>query len=105
MVMYQQAQRLSEPLRWERRQKAALAFAVSVFAAGALAIGIYAATNSTPARADCIRVTFASTLGGADLRGCGGKARRICASGSFPNLTDQLASACKRAGFPFKRPS
>jgi hypothetical protein len=105
MVMENQAQRLSEPLRWERPQKAALAFALGLLVAAALALGIYAATTGSPARADCIKVTFASTLGGADLQGCGPKARAICASGSFPHLTERLESACKRAGFPFKQPS
>jgi len=105
MVMYEQSRRLSEPLRWGRRERAAvLAAAVCVVLALA-ALGAYALTSGSPARADCIRVTFASTLGGADLHGCGAQARRICASGQFRSIEQDLERACRRAHMPYRVPS
>jgi hypothetical protein len=65
---------------------------------------VYALTSGSPARADCIDVSFPSTLGGAELRGCGAQARKICGSGSFKNLRDELAAACTKAGFAYRRP-
>jgi methionine-R-sulfoxide reductase len=63
MVMFEQSRRLSEPLRWGRREKTALAVVLSALAICLVALGIYAATTGAPARADCVSVTFASTLG------------------------------------------
>ena len=68
----------------------------------AIGLGAYALTSGAPERRDCVTVTFASTLGGAELNGCGSKARRICASGQFHSLSEALATACRRAGFPFR---
>jgi hypothetical protein len=105
MVMQEQARRLSEPLRWGRRERTAIAgfLLVCVVALGAL--GIYALTSGSPARADCIRVNFASTLGGGEIHGCGAKARGICTSGSFRGIDRELHQACTRAGFAYKSPS
>jgi hypothetical protein len=50
-------------------------------------------------------VTFASTLGGADLHGCGAQARRICASGQFASIEHELRAACLHARLPYKAPS
>ncbi len=105
MVMFEQSRRLSEPLRWGRRERIALAGLLSAVVICLLALGAYAVTGGTPERHDCIRVTFASTLGGADLHGCGTQARNICASGNFAHLQDQLQAACTRAGFPYRPPS
>ncbi len=105
MVMYQQARRLSEPLHWGRREKWIVAVVLSCVALAVVGLGISALRGSTPEPADCVRVTFASTLGGADLHGCGAQARRICASGDFHSITEELRAACVRAGFPFKAPS
>ena len=69
-----------------------------------IGLGAYALTSGAPARADCVRVTFASTLGGADLHACGTRARKICASGSFHAIAQELGAACRRAGFPFRAP-
>ncbi len=104
MVMFEQSRRLSEPLRWGKREKTAVAAVLAVVLAAAVALGAYALTSGSPARADCIRVTFASTLGGADLHGCGGQARRICASGSFRAISGELERACTRAGFAYRQP-
>jgi hypothetical protein len=105
MVMFEQSRRLSEPLRWGRREKAAVAAALSVLLIALVGLGAYALTSGSPARADCIRVTFASTLGGADLHGCGARARRICASGGFPSIRQELREACARARLPYTPPS
>jgi hypothetical protein len=105
MVMQEQAKRLSEPLRWGRQERIAMAALLSVLAIALAGLGAYALTSGSPARRDCVTVTFASTLGGADLHGCGAKARDICASGSFSHIQDQLRAACARAGMPYRPPS
>ncbi|HEY4452187.1 MAG TPA: hypothetical protein VGN13_11410 [Solirubrobacteraceae bacterium] len=105
MVMFEQSRRLSEPLRWGRREKMAVAAALSCLVIALAGLGAYALTSGAPARADCIRVTFASTLGGADLQGCGARARRICASGGFRNIQQELRLACARARLAYKPPA
>jgi hypothetical protein len=50
-------------------------------------------------------VTFASTLGGADLHACGARAKRVCASGDFRGIQQELSAACRRAGFAYRTPS
>jgi len=104
MVMFEQSRRLSEPLRWGRREKGVVAalLAVAVLAVGGLVA--YAATSGGRSRTDCVDVTFASTLGGAELKACGQRARAICASGSFPNIRSELRAACGRAGFAYRAP-
>jgi hypothetical protein len=104
MVMFEQSRRLSEPLRWGRREKTVVAILLGCCVLALAALGAYALTSGAPARADCIDVTFPSTLGGAELRGCGVQARRICASGDFHGLADELQSACRRAGLPYRTP-
>jgi hypothetical protein len=101
MVMFEQSRRLSEPLRWGRREKTALAVVLSALAICLVALGIYAATTGAPARADCVTVTFASTLGGAEMHACGAKAKLLCASGAHRPIAPQLSVACRKAGFPF----
>ncbi|HWD10790.1 MAG TPA: hypothetical protein VG366_03035 [Solirubrobacteraceae bacterium] len=105
MVMFEQSRRLSEPLRWGRREKTAVAAALSCLVIALVGLGAYALTSGAPARTDCIRVTFASTLGGADLQGCGARARRICASGGFRHIQQELREACARARLAYKPPS
>jgi hypothetical protein len=102
MIMFEQSRRLSEPLRWGRRDKAVVAVLLSCVALSAIGLTAYALTSGAPARRDCVDVTFASTLGGAELRGCGARAKRICGSGVFHGLTQELRTACRRAGLPFK---
>lgn len=105
MVMFEQSRRLAEPLHWGRRERVLLGTLIAVVALALAGLGAYALSSGAPARADCVKVTFASTLGGADLQGCGPQARRICASGSFRSLSAELSAACRRAGFPFRAPS
>jgi hypothetical protein len=101
MIMSGQSRRLREPLRWGRRERVAIAAVLAVAVMALAGLGIYALTSGSPARRDCVSVTFASTLGGAQLQGCGERARRICASGDFPGIAADLRRACVRAGFPF----
>jgi hypothetical protein len=102
MVMQEQARRLSEPLRWGRREKALIAALISCVVLAAAGLLAYGLTSGSSARADCVDVTFASTLGGADLKGCGQQARKICASGpTFRHIRPELEAACRRAGFRF----
>jgi hypothetical protein len=105
MIMFDQSRRLSEPLRWGRREKTAIAVTLSVVVLALAGLGAYALTSGARARADCVTVTFASTLGGADLHACGAQARRVCASGSFRGIVPELRAACRRAGFAFVAPS
>lgn len=105
MIMFDQSRRLSEPLRWGRREKSAVAAVLAVLALALVGLGAYALTSGAPARSDCVEVTFASTLGGARLHACGSRARRMCASGAFPGIEQELQVACRRAGFPFTPPS
>ncbi|HEY1458058.1 MAG TPA: hypothetical protein VGF15_06030 [Solirubrobacteraceae bacterium] len=79
-----------------------VAVLLAIAALSALGLLAYALTSGAPARADCVDVNFASTLGGADLKGCGEQARRICASGDFHHIEQELQAACRRAGFPFR---
>ncbi len=102
MIMQDQSRRLSEPLRWGRREKTVVAVLLSCVVLAAIGLGVYALSSGAPARADCIQVTFASTLGGAYVHECGGKARSVCASpGAFSGIADALRAACLRAGFPY----
>jgi hypothetical protein len=105
MIMFEQSRRLSQPLRWGRREKTAVAALLSCLVLALIALGAYALTSGSPARSDCVTVTFASTLGGADLHACGARARRVCASGDFRSIQQELGAACRRAGFPYRTPS
>jgi len=102
MIMIDQSKRLSEPLRWGRRERTAIAALLACVVFAVIGLGAYAVTSGAPPRRDCIEVTFASTLGGATEHACGGQARMVCASpGAFKSTAAQLRAACRRAGFPF----
>ena len=79
MVMFEQSRRLREPLRWGRRERVAIAALVSCVVLAAVALGVYLASTGSSARADCVTVTFGSTMGGGQLHACGSQARQICA--------------------------
>jgi hypothetical protein len=104
MIMIDRSRRLSEPLRWGRREKVAIATLISLFVLAGVGLGAYALTSGSTGRRDCVTVTFASTLGGADLHACGARARRVCASGAFRGIASELRAACRHAGLPFKAP-
>jgi hypothetical protein len=102
MIMMDQSRRLSEPLRWDRRERIVVAVLLACVALAAAGLGAYALTSGAPARKDCIEVTFASTLGGATEHACGAQARKVCASPTaFKSVAEDLRAACTRAGFPF----
>jgi hypothetical protein len=102
MIMFDQSRRLSEPLRWGRREKIAVAAVLSCLLLALIGLGAYALTNRGPARADCVDVTFASTMGGARIHVCGQRARSICGSpAALRGIAGELRIACRRAGFPF----
>ena len=102
MIMFEQQRRLSEPLRWGRREKAAVEVLLACAVLALASLIAFALTSGSPARKDCVDVTFASTLGGARLHACGAKARSVCASGAFAGIEAELRAACRRAGFPFR---
>lgn len=102
--MFEQQRRLSQPLRWGRREKTIVAALVACVVLALIGLGVYAATSGAPARADCISVTFPSQLGAAELHACGGQARHICAAGAvgaYKAIEQPLGSACRHAGYPF----
>jgi hypothetical protein len=102
MIMVDQSKRLREPLRWGRRERTIVAVLVSCLVLVVAGLVVYGLTSSSQTPRDCIDVVFASTLGGADLKGCGAQARKICAGGhTFHAIEHELQGACKRAGFPF----
>jgi len=102
MIMIDRSQRLSEPLRWGRREKTVVAALLACVALAVIGLGAYAVTSGSPARADCIEVNFASTTGGASLHACGSRARTVCATPNpGPGIAESLRVACRRAGFPF----
>ncbi len=102
--MQEQSRRLSEPLRWGRREKALVGALLAVAAAVVIALIVFAASSGAPARADCIDLNFPSTLGAAEVKGCGSRARRICNSGAYRGIAPEMRVACERAGFPFRDP-
>jgi hypothetical protein len=104
MIMYDQSRRLSEPLRWGRRERTIVAVLLTCVALAAVGLGVFALTSGAPARRDCIEVTFASTLGGATEHACGAQARTVCATpAALKSVAEELRAACLRAGFPFAR--
>jgi hypothetical protein len=105
MVMQEQARRLSEPLRWGRREKTVIGVVLALVAVAVVALIVFAASSGSPARADCIDVTFPSTLGAAQVHACGGTARRVCDSGSYRGVEDHMRAACSAAGFPYRPPA
>jgi len=104
MIMFDQSRRLSEPLRWGRREKTVVAALLACVVLGGGGLVAYALTSgSSSARADCIHLTFASTLGGARFEACGARARKICASpAELPGLRKDLRAPCCHAGFSFR---
>jgi hypothetical protein len=102
MIMMDQSKRLSEPLRWGRREKALVGALLACVVLAVIGLGAYALTSGAPPRRDCIEVTFASTLGGATEHACGARAREVCAAPqAFKSSAEELRAACRRAGFPF----
>jgi hypothetical protein len=102
MIMQDQSKRLSEPLRWGRREKTIVATLLACVVLVAVGLGAFALTSGAPARKDCIEVNFASTLGGATEHACGAQARRVCATpNAFKHVAAELRESCRRAGFPF----
>ncbi len=75
MIMFEQSRRLSEPLRWGRREKTIVAVVVSCLVLAVIGLVAFGLTSGAPARAGCINVTFASTLGAANVHECGARAR------------------------------
>jgi len=101
--MYEQQRRLREPLQWGRRERRIVALLLSCVALAAAGLVAYALSSGAPAKAGCIDVTFASTLGAAKVHQCGARARDTCAApGAFRGeALEGLKAACARARYPF----
>jgi hypothetical protein len=104
MVMQEQSRRLSEPLQWGRRQKISMAVFLTCVVVAAGALLAFGLSSGAPARADCINLEFPSTLGAAEVKGCGSRARHICFSGAYKGISHEMQQACERAGFPYRNP-
>ncbi len=104
MIMEAREKRLATPLQWERRERTIVGALLAVVLAAVIALAAYGLSSGGATRKDCVDVMFASTLGGAQIKGCGARAREICASGSLPSLAEQLRVACRRAGFAYNPP-
>ncbi|HTR88659.1 MAG TPA: hypothetical protein VMG62_00950 [Solirubrobacteraceae bacterium] len=103
MIMMDRSKRLSEPLRWGRREKAVVSGLLICAVLAVAALVGYGLTSGAPARRDCIDVTFASTLGVGREHACGRRARQACGSvRAFRGVEDQLREQCRRAGFPVR---
>lgn len=104
MIMIDQSKRLSQPLRWTRAGRLAVAAVAAVLLAATIVAVIAVSTDSSKPGKGCIEVTFPSTLGAAAQHACGAKARDLCAHpGESPGLADKgaLERACRRAGLPY----
>jgi hypothetical protein len=102
MIMEAREKRLSTPLQWGRREKAAVASLLVVLLAALIALGAYALTSGSPARKDCVEALAPSTLGGVRIHGCGGHARQLCSTAlqqTDKRIGDALTESCRRAGF------
>jgi hypothetical protein len=106
MIMEARAKRLSTPLNWGRREKAAVAALLATVLLAAIALGAYALTSGAPARKDCVEAIAPSTLGGVRIHACGSRARQVCATaGSNKGFAEALGESCRRAGFPYSKAS
>ncbi len=54
MIMMDQSKRLSQPLRWGRREKSVVAVLLACVVIALLGLLAYGLTSGAPARADCI---------------------------------------------------
>jgi hypothetical protein len=106
MVMMDQSKRLSEPLRWTPGGRLAVIAAATILAVCVIGAGVYGAVHgfSHHRQAGCVDVIVPSTLGGADVHACGGKARTLCSAPAGAGLTgnDTLREQCRQEGYPFR---
>ena len=80
MIMIEQSRRLSEPLRWGRREKTVVAVLLGCVVLALVGLGAFALTAARPARKDCVEVDVREHAGRRQLHACGAKASGICAS-------------------------
>jgi hypothetical protein len=102
--MQEQARRLGEPLHWGRREKAVMTAFLAVVALALAGLVAYGLSSGAPARADCISLSFPNTLGASEVKGCGARARTICASGAYRGISKQMRAQCAQAGFAYREP-
>lgn len=102
--MQDQSKRLSEPLRWTRASRLAVAGAVLVLVVAGAVAAVVGSTSGTPAHRGCIEVTVPSTLGAAVVRQCGSTAHQTCANPAGNRglaANGALRDACRRAGLAY----
>ncbi|HXC22967.1 MAG TPA: hypothetical protein VNU28_00150 [Solirubrobacteraceae bacterium] len=103
MIMENRSRRLSEPLRWGRREKAIVTVLASCILLGLIGLGAFALTSGSREPKDCVDVTFASTLGAAHMHACGARAKTLCAApDASKEIAQSLKLACRRAGYRFE---
>jgi hypothetical protein len=105
MIMENRSKRLSEPLRWGRREKAVIAVVASCIAIVVIGFGAFALMSGSNSKEpkDCVDITFASTLGAAKMHACGARAKTLCADPqASKEIAQPLKQACRRADYPFE---
>lgn len=103
MIMENRDRRLSEPLRWGRREKTIVAVLLSCVLLIAIGLGAFALTSGSKEPKNCVDITFASTLGAAHIHACGARAKGLCATpDATKEIAETLKQACRRAGYPFE---
>jgi|GEM_PF-673581 len=102
MIMQERSRRLSQPLRWGLREKVAVAVVIGGLLIALVVLGVKGLNTASQNQAGCIKVTFASNVGGATIHACGAQARAICAApGPYKGVAGLLREACRRAGYPY----
>src|SRR5947209_165683 len=95
--------RLQTPLRRTTRREARLIAAAAGFLAVTVVIVLYVAlqSGSSAAGPGCIKVTAASSTGGATLHACGQAAARWCRSAAVRHdaLARSVREECRGAGY------
>jgi hypothetical protein len=103
MIMENRSRRLSEPLRWGRREKAVVAALTGCLVLACIGLTAFALTSGSREPKDCVDVTFASTLGAGHIHACGARAKTLCAApGASKEIAQSLKQACARAGYPLE---
>jgi hypothetical protein len=84
--------RQHEPLRRRERRVVVAVLGAIVVCAIVLVAAVHGASGPAPG---CVDATIASTTGGAAVRACGERARRLCAA---PGVTAEIRLACRHVG-------
>ncbi len=103
MIMENRSKRLSEPLRWGRREKTVVAVLRQLRADRVDWARRLCPDKRLEEPKDCVDITFASTLGAAhDARLWRARQDLCAAPQASKEIAQPLKQACRRAGYPFE---